>query len=160
MGHLLQTPGDSDPYYFLARRGNFQFLHSLLTNKLITRGSLHYTPIHKTWRTTKYNSIFIQKKAAVAIPIPSPDSPSKEIAISNGNNARWEAKKCYPICWRQHHGVFLLAPGNPHALKWRSASLLILGKRPTAPSVSHCSSNPTPSVLMIFKVWHKERESP
>lgn len=49
-----------------------------------------------------------------------------------------------PICWRQRRGVFLLAPGNPHALKWGLASLLILGKRPRASVSPIAAATPLP----------------
>lgn len=72
--------------YFLERRGNFQFFNSILINKLITRVTSLDTDT-QDMESNKYNSIFI-KKEAVSIPIPSPDSPSKEIAISNQKNTR------------------------------------------------------------------------
>lgn len=67
------------------------------------------------------------------------------------------SEEILPNFWSQHHGVFLLAPGSPHALKQGLASSLILGKRPTAPSVSNCSSNPTSIVLMILQILAQRR---
>lgn len=93
----------------------------------------------------------------------SPDSPSKEIVISNQSNVRWEVKSTTATQFAgESTMVFLLAPCPKmlaYALKWRIASPTILRKDPTAPCVSHCSSHPASIVLKISPRL-AQRESP
>jgi len=74
-----------------------------------------------------------------------------------------------PICQRQHFGVLLLAPRNTHALNRRIGFTATPGgKNQQLPAqqcllldgISHCSSNPTPIVLMIISRLAQRKRKP
>lgn len=118
-GNPLQTPLDHNyPHFklFPWKDGNFQFLHSVLINKLITWGSLYYWHTRRGEQCNVIVSLFKKKKSS------SNYTHAQSCLLVQGNCC-FKSKQCQmgseeisdPTCWRQHLGFSLLAP---HVLKW------------------------------------------